>query len=72
MGHSYKKAAEAHDVAMYLGVDYARAWDVVTCLRKKAYDGRSDADAAAERYSQEPYECPVCGRWHLTSGKGKR
>lgn len=44
-----------------------------TCERKVSYSTWSDAQSARKRNEREfgksfyAYECPLCGRWHLTT-----
>lgn len=41
------------------------------CLKKRVYLSERDAQQVADhmrkkyRRDQEPYGCPICGRWHL-------
>jgi hypothetical protein len=37
------------------------------CGRKKAYATEELAMSAGNKWHQRPYECPCCGKWHLTS-----
>ena len=44
-----------------------------TCARKVAYSDKATAKQAAKKFfkktpvRQRPYECQICGAWHLTS-----
>lgn len=37
------------------------------CRMKVTFDSRKDAKREAKRVGSkvEPYDCPMCGRWHL-------
>lgn len=56
-------------------VGFETAWEVATCIVKVTYARRDAAEAHARRWAddcpQEPYRCPVCGKWHLRR-KGDR
>jgi hypothetical protein len=36
------------------------------CARKKAFRTEEEAMNAGRKWKQRPYECPACGKWHLT------
>lgn len=37
------------------------------CGRKKAYDKRKNAARIAGKHGHRVYECPICGKYHITS-----
>lgn len=69
----YDRAERAHEIASYLGIGYDKAWEVANCVEKRWFSSEAEAaDKAVETNRkfpnalQEPYQCPICGRWHLT------
>lgn len=62
----YRKSVTAHQIAVYLDVDYESAWQVVTCIEKRGYGDEREARRVAREWGQHAYRCPVCHRWHLT------
>lgn len=73
--NEYRRAERAHAIAEELGIPFGAAFRVATCIGKVSFRCREDAERAAEewrhRCPQEPYRCPICGRWHLTSEGGR-
>lgn len=37
------------------------------CGRKRPFNTEQQALNAGRKYKQRAYECPCCGKWHLTS-----
>lgn len=66
----YAIASRAHEIATSLDIPFGAAWQVAQCLAKASYETREDAQAVAARYGQRVYECPICGRFHASSGRG--
>lgn len=69
MSYTYQKAVKVHQVTEYLGCAFDKAWQVVTCLEKEWYRTEEEAAAHGAKWGYRPYECPVCGRWHLTKNR---
>lgn len=44
-----------------------RAWN--SCWRKRKFT-ELEAEVVGEKWKQRPYECEICGCWHLTKNVG--
>ena len=63
----YAKAAHAHAIAVNLDIPFGAAWRIATCLHKRSYRTKEEADEDAEKWGQRAYKCDICTGWHVTS-----